>query len=340
MKDIDMVPNYYAYTLKTNGIDLSHGQKEHFLNCINKIYRNNDKFIYRGDKKEKLYPIYGLEKESPYELFRDTLFVLGAKANMFLTNLPGIKEISVHDTDCSVFSLIFRMLSNLLKMEFPFGQIRRALGDFKKREIGIISFFCDQNNEQRFIDIIGELSSQQQLSVRDYYLGLLHHISKSEYYASSFLLSTTMDFSQANKFAWSREEKNSENPIIIFGWVPYQYEGVLSVPDSRILTKLIDTKSIGLPIYERSFFYFQKEVTLKGGLLPHYLLGFLHKDREDMVFEVNPALFETNTLWDGIELPVNQGTFHQFMENTLFGRYFTLDNENNQFSQVQKKPVK
>ena len=51
MKISDMIPNYYAYRLKTNVRDLSEEQRIHFFNSINKIYRNNDKFIYRGDKK-------------------------------------------------------------------------------------------------------------------------------------------------------------------------------------------------------------------------------------------------------------------------------------------------
>ena len=225
------------------------------------------------------------------------------------------------------------MLSNLLKREFPFGPIRRVVADFRKREIGIISFFCNKDNERRFIDIVDKLTLPQQIIARDYYLGLLHHISKSEYYASSFMLSTSIDFSRASKFAWNREEKNSENPLIIFGWVPYKYKGVLSVPDSRILREKINMETIGLPVYEKSFFPYQKEVTLKGGLLPHYLLGYLDNNKEDVVFEINPALFETNDSWDGIELPVDQSTFHQCLQNTLFGRYFTLEEDNNQFRQ-------
>ncbi|MBC9795779.1 hypothetical protein [Sinomicrobium weinanense] len=336
MKNADMIPNYYGYTLKVNGNDLSPEQRNHFFNCINKVYRNNDKFIYRGDKKEKLYSIYGLEKDSLDEQFRDTLFILGAKANMFLTKLPGINEINIDTAGNNVFNLIFKMLSNLLKREFPFGPIHGFVVGFRKRETGIIDFFCNRGNEQVFIDIIGELNPQQQIVVRDYYLGLLHHISKSEYYASSFLLSTSTDFSQAYKFAWRGEEKNSENPLILFGWVPYKYEGVLSVPDSRALTKKINMETIGLPVYEKSFFPYQKEVTLKGGLLPHYLLGYLRKSQEDMVFEINPALFETGNTWNGIELPVDQSAFHQRIQNTLFGRYFTLCGENNQFRQHEK----
>lgn len=337
MKNGDVIPNYYSYILKTNGRGLSDEQRNHFFNCINKIYRNNDKFIYRGDKKEKLYSIYGLEKDSlDNECFRDRLFILGAKANMFLTKLLGINDINIDEANNSVFNLIFKMLSNLLNREFPFGLIRKFVGDFRKRELGIINFFCNQYNEHLFIDTIDNLTPKQQIIVRDYYLGLLHHISKSDYYASSFLLSTSVDFSQASKFASSKEEKNSENPIIIFGWVPYKYEGVLSVPDSKILGKEINMETIGLPIYEKSFFPYQKEVTLKGGLLPHYLLGYLHNQRSEKIFEINPTLFETNDSWDGVELPVDQRTFHQRIENTLFGRYFTLDSEGQQFQQYER----
>lgn len=333
MKNVDMIPNYYAYTLKTNGRNLSEEQKIHFFNCINKIYRNNDKFIYRGDKKEKLYPIYGLEKDSSDERFRDILFILGAKANMFLTKLPGINEINIDEANNNVFNLIFKMLSNLLNRDFPFGSIRSVIGDFRKRETEVIIFFCNHDNERKFIDIIDRLSPPQQIIIRDYYLGLLHHISKSEYYVSSFMLSTSIDFSQASKFAWNKEGKNSENPLIIFGWIPYKYEGILSVPDSRILREKINMETIGLPVYEKSFFPYQKEITLKGGLLPHYILGYLYNNQGDIVFDINPAVFETNDSWNGIELPVDQSPFNQRIQNTMFGRYFTLEEDNNQFRQ-------
>lgn len=163
MRNYNMIPNYYSYKLKTNGIDLSDEQRIHFFNCINKIYRNNDKFIYRGDKKEKLYSIYGLEKNSSDRRFRDTLFILGAKANMFLTKLPGINEINIDETGNQVFNLIFKMLSNLLKREFPFEPIFRFVGDFKKRESGVIDFFSNQDNEYRFIDIISNLTQNSRL---------------------------------------------------------------------------------------------------------------------------------------------------------------------------------
>lgn len=322
-----MIPNYDTYTLKTNGKVLRAKQRKHFFKCISKIQKNNDNFIYRGDKKEKLYSIYGLEKDDSDKQFREKLSILGTKANMFLLGLLDENTINIDGADNNVFRRIFKMLANLLSRENPYGNVYKVVGGFKDREKELTDFFCNQDNQQTFIDITNNCTPEEQIIIRDYYLGLLHHISKSEYYPSLFLLSTSTDFSQAYRFAWSKEKENSKNPIIIFGWVPYKYEGVLSVPDTRILVNKIDMEIIGLPVYEKRFFPRQKEVTLKGGLLPHYQLGYLHNDNGDMVFEINPVLFETDDFWDGKELPVNQSAFHEYIQNTMFGRYFSLDRE-------------
>lgn len=337
MRAADIIPNYYAYSLKVNGRSLSVSQKKQFLNCINKIYRRNGKFIYRGDKKDQLQLIYGI-RDGHFEAdFPNLIFTLGAKARMFIgSGLPGANEIDIEEAGNNVFRLIFRMLSNLLRREFPFGTVRIATKWFRKREEAVTNFFCNRHNEHVFADIISRIAPGGQIVVRDYYLALLHHISKSEYYPSSFLLSTTSNFSQAYRFAWKGENEYSTKPLILFGWVPNQYEGILNAPDSRILKRKIDMDTLGLPVYEKSFFSNQVEVTLKGGLLPHYLLGYLHNHRKSNVFEINPALFKTDNSWDGRELPVDQHTFYQRIQNTLFGRYFTVDLENNQYRQEHR----
>lgn len=333
----DIVPNYYAYSLKVNGKDLSNSQKEHFFNCINKIYKNNYKVIYRGDKRDKLQLIYGVGDNNLREEFSHSLFIIGAKAQMYLgSGLPGINDIDIAETGNNEFRLIFRMLSNLLSREFQFGTIRTALGHFRKTEERVTRFFQARSNEQVFTDIIDRINTNKKIIIRDYYLALLHHVSKSEYYASSFLLSTTSNFSQAHKFAWGKENEGSSNPLILFGWLPNGYEGILAAPNSQILRKKVDMDVLGLPVYEKSFFPFQKEITLKGGLLPHHLLGYLCYYQGQEIFEINSALFHTDNSWDGVELPVDQSTFHQRMQNTLFGRFFTVDEDNGQYQQHQK----
>ncbi|TWV05078.1 hypothetical protein FQ707_14865 [Bacteroidaceae bacterium HV4-6-C5C] len=55
MKNVAMIPNYYAYRLTTNGRDLSEEQRGCFFHYINKIYRNNDKFIYIISQRKIVY---------------------------------------------------------------------------------------------------------------------------------------------------------------------------------------------------------------------------------------------------------------------------------------------
>jgi len=72
---------------------------------------------------------------------------------------------------------------------------------------------------------------------------------------------------------------------------------------------------------------------LKDGLLPHYLLGYLHVHQADEIFEINPVLFQTDSSWNGVELPVDQSTFSERIQNTLYGRYFSFEYENDQYRQ-------
>jgi hypothetical protein len=332
MEKFDVVPNYYKYFLQVNGKALNNKQKKHFFNCVNKIHRENYKFIYRGQKREFLQSIYN-DANFAAE-FRYSLFLMGAKAGMFgQSALPSINEIDIAEAGNNEFYLIFRMLCNLLRRQFPFGATRMALTRFKKREADITVFFSDDNNLERFIHILSNLPRERRIIVRDYYLALLHHISKSEYYSSSFLLSTTTNFLQSQKFAWKGETEGSNNPVVLFGWIPKNYEGILNVPDTTILARKIDMNALGLPVYERTFFYTQEEVTLKGGLLPHYLLGYLHNYQSPDVFEINPTLFQVDDSWNGIELPIDQSTFNERIQHTVFGRYFTMDAENGQYRQ-------
>jgi|GEM_PF-938708 len=327
-------PNYYAYELRVNDRQLVNAQKNHFFSCINKIYRESYKFIYRGDKKDKLQSIYNVDGNQFHNNFHNPLFMMGAKANMLIgQHLTHVNEINIAEADDKVFRLIFKMLGTLLRREFPFGATRTAMRHFREDEKEITIFFRQQENEQVFIDRINTLSPKQQIIVRDYYLALLHHISKSEYYTASFLLSTTSNFNVAHKFSWNGESENSDNPIIFFGWVLKRYEGILNAPDSKILKRKIDMSLYHLPVYERSFFHYQEEVTLKGGLLPHHMLGYLYYHNNREIFSINPALFDTDDSWNGVELPIDQSTFHQRIRDTLFGRYFTVSCEHNQFNQ-------
>ncbi len=79
------IPNFFSFSLRRNGCELDPEQRDHFYRCLSKIYMNAATYIYRGDKKEDLYSIFGLNIDCPDADFRDSLFLFGNKAKFFFT---------------------------------------------------------------------------------------------------------------------------------------------------------------------------------------------------------------------------------------------------------------
>ncbi|MHC2993226.1 hypothetical protein OB13_17165, partial [Pontibacter sp. HJ8] len=81
-----------------------------------------------------------------------------------------------------------------------------------------------------------------------------------------------------------------------------------------------------LPLYNTSIYNCQKEVSLKGGLFPQDILGFI--DSGSNIFHVNPNIFEypnwINYMIDN-GIPVNQDNFHEVRAKSNYTGYF-IDN--------------
>jgi hypothetical protein len=336
----ETIPNFYAYTLRVNGRKLGRAQSRQFFDCVNKIYRENHKVVYRGDKKSTTLPVFGIEEREFPKQFNDALFMMGPKARMFVSSERRREfAINIGAAGGGEFALIFRMLSNLLSREFPFSARRTAMTNFRQREEVVSQYFCNDSNFEDFVTKTGNLTGEERIIMRDYYLALLHHMDKSQYYTASFLLSTTTSFNQAHVFAWKEEEKDSTNPIIFVGWVPKNFEGILSAPDLPMLRQRMDVDKTGLPVYNFSFFPKQEEVTIKGGLLPHYLLGYIHNDKhKGELLEINPALLQTTAEWDGVGLNIDQRSFHEYLRYSSFGQYFTVTRHDQRFEQHYRHP--
>jgi hypothetical protein len=91
---------------------------------------------------------------------------------------------------------------------------------------------------------------------------------------------------------------------------------------------------VGLPRYRRSFFPKQEEITLKGGLLPHYLLGYLHTYQGQQTFEINPYVFQiVDKGWVKSGLPVDQRDFWAQIPHTAFKTAFILYQDAGTFSE-------
>lgn len=337
-------PNYYAYTLRLNGRELNWNEKEHFVHCVNQIYRESEHVIFRGDKKEHLQRIYRLPGTWSPNAFNREFFFYGAKSTLFLLPTEVRQQaLNISAGNNDAFSRLFRMIRELLLSNYSREQ-RDTLDRLTRNNGPLVSFFLQADNEKQFREGIDKLSEEQRLRLRDHYLSLLHHIGAGTYYSSTFMLSTTESFTKACNFAFGSKSvvpaaQARETAIIIMGWVPRGLRNVIKALRSTDFRPGSPLYAIGLPLYKAILHPFEREITLKGGLFPHYILGYLHWENEKEIFEVNPALFDVDDHWDGRELPVDQSSWEERIQTTEFGAYFQLHNDQ-MFSQQEIGPVR
>lgn len=324
------IPNYYSYKLLLKNKELSWSEKETFINQINRLYGSSARAIYRGDKLKKLLDLYGA---SDLTLFGERFFLLGPKANAFRGTQDRIK---ISDHGKNTFELIFNWLNDTFSTEILPNRVNRSVKNFSEKNPEFVQYFSKNSNISKFVNSCLQLPNEDQIKVRDYYLTLLHHNGESRYYRDSLFLSVTASLKVALEFAGG--ENIHEEQIIVFGWVPreklkniygnpYQYYGhanYLNVSDS--------INSAHLPLYEGRLFPHEREVSLKGGLFPHFMTGFLHISGQNKNFHVNPAFMENTADWISNGLTIDQKNFDAELSNTaLTGGFY--NSQNNQYGE-------
>lgn len=156
---------------------------------------------------------------------------------------------------------------------------------------------------------------KSKLKVRDYYLKLLHRIGNIGFSDKSFYLSTSRKFSAAKSFA-------TDDGIVFISWG----KSILESYPIQIL------KESGLPMYVKAVFPLQREVTLTGGLLPHYILGYYVVNEK--TFVVNPNLFSTEKSFNQIMqhgFDIDQSRFHEALQQTNYSGFIVLDENDDYF---------
>jgi hypothetical protein len=252
----------------------------------------------------------------------DKIFLLGAKGRYFDSSClrPGIQLGQLSDNQ---FELIYKMIQYTLKRSYE-GTQNEYMQKFLKREHAIVNYFRDSGNQKAFFKQISGLPAKAKIAVRDYYLWLLHNIDKSEYYSQSFLLSTTTDMRRAEYFAGFKKNFHNSNAVVFVGWLPKKFKGVLRAPTTREINDLLK-EPVNLPRYKDLIFYNQNEIALKGGLFPHFTLGFYYWYKRQIFMEINPAIFDVGEQWNGHELPIKYEYFDNAFNETIYNRFFSLD---------------
>lgn len=207
-------------------------------------------------------------------------------------------------------------------------ELREKIDKLTRKNGPLVTYFLQADNEDMFLQVLRTLPEPLRRKMSDQYLSLLHHLGAGVYYNETFMLSTTESLAKARKFAYGNQHGHpnpiaQEQAIVIAGWVPIGLDIAVKTAHFLDLRTHRKIEEIGLPHYYPLFPH-EHEITLKGGLLPHLILGYLHWEDGAEVFEVNPAVFLVGENWDGVQLPIDQSSWETRILSTEFGAYFNL----------------
>lgn len=284
-------------------------------------------FVMRGESNVNLMDQFGTDANHP-DLLAKYLFMTGVKGRICWENK---RYLDPDDTRKENFETICKALARYIR-EGCRGESGRAqrMRDFYNRNEAFCRAF------ESIDDIVSryeKLKAKDRRKVNLYYLAIAHTINSYEYRKRSSIVSTTTDGSVAERFT---------SDVCIYGWVPR-----VAISHTRMnIIDVVDTEETvflrrkGLPYYESPVYLNQKEMALRCGFLPHFIVGFMVGSK----FYVNPAIsrsmdklqelrsfqeltvFKHQLITNGLD--VKQSNFEEFCRMTKFKRYYTFDGKN------------
>lgn len=262
--------------------------------------------IYRGDSLKNLCNKLNVEfegKSTNIETLLNRLFMVGEKAQRFYTDNENFR---IEEADNYVFERILHYFNDSLKSK------NKNTIFFFERNRNFAEFFSNKNNKQIFLSKINEATNSEKINIRNYYLILLHQLAAINYKKKSHFVSTSKDYKIAEIFSNSKLEKHK---IILHCWYPTK------------INKLIILK-YKLPIYNFHPYQYQREYSVQGGILPHFISGIEFTDSSD--FYPNPNIFKqeisNTTFLKGIN--INQEHFHEIANLTNYKITLATDGNN------------
>lgn len=275
-----------------------------FLFLLNTLsYKKEITQVYRGDSLENLCKklnIEFLQENTDTNLICERLFMVGEKAKRYYIDENSFE---IDNYEKAVFDKIIKYLNDSVKNK------NKSIKYFFDQNSTLKDFFTDKGNKLIFQEKIKDASEQEKLAIRDYYLTLLHQLAAINYKNKSHFVSTSRDYEIADRFSKSKKEKYR---VILHSWQPIKNERNI-------------VKKFGLPTYSFHPFQYQKEYSLLGGILPHFIhmIEFCHQNK----FVPNPNIFNQDineySLYFGLD--IDQSNFFEVLELTNYKRSITTN---------------
>jgi len=288
------------------------------------LIKYRSKLIFRGEKFSALKHKLNTAGEQSLRKFNERIFLIGEKAKIYFKEeirkkANDINVFGISSVEDDLFVYIFNKLNKIFKKSNSHSEIEK----FKDGNKSFCSYFLNTKNRKDFLaQIIGAKTNDDKLNIRDYYISILHRIGKIGIQDKSFFLSTTSDFRIAQNFS---KNYNKPDSIILVGWTNSRKLNQWTTHGSRLGQREQLLINYDLPIVNSIIYKHQKEVSMKGGILPHYLIGYILSDRCE--FHINPAFFNSN---ESFQTMINEGfvidqeNFKEELTKTNYYGFFTL----------------
>ena len=257
-----------------HGRNLTCREKVKFIQFVKQLKSSGSaRFIFRGLNNAHLNEQYNAGVDN-ISVLAQHVFLIGNKGDLFFEYRYKSPRQN------NIFEFIWDNLHDkVCKTNVKTNGTREHVSQFLKNNPEFRNYFSDEKNKDAFVN--KELSPEERRKVVDFYLALFHTIGKSVRGDHSYFLSSSTDRSVVDKFAG--------DGIVLYGWVPEKdvENRIISYEDVTKVNEFV--RSLGLPTYQKSVYSEQKEICLKCGLLPHFIIGFQHVNR----FYINPSTLKS-----------------------------------------------
>lgn len=221
------------------------------------------KILHRGMSKNFAFNKLNLDVNlNTIDQFAEKLFFYGEKSKYFwnekLNTSKHKFEFEINDTSDNFFKYIFNEFNKLIDSH------KNEMTDrfFLKNEV-TVSFFSRYENIDLFIDKIKQLTQNDRILVRNYYLRILHQLGEVTYKENSQFISSSTSENVAKKF--------SKSEIMINFWD---------------LDFIKHDLAIDVPMFIGKPYRSQKEISIFTVILPHFIYSFNYQN----TIYPNPAI--------------------------------------------------
>lgn len=301
------ISNLNQFSLLLEEKELSLLQREQFNAFLETL--QNETIVYRGISQEALKGQYKIGIDQ-INLLSEYIFCVGCKGKTYYENkCKNYESVNVEDITDVVISRLFDKLKQVCYGEYSSENTMQYIGKFRFNNCELIEYFA-RTSKAEWLATFKQLDVKSQRIAKDYYTLFLHTIGLAGF-GRTYALSTTTSFKESFRYM--------QDGIIIIGWTSMK----MTESSKSLKSKFRRLKS-SLPEFHGRVFPEQQEVTLKCGLLPHYIIGYLHNNN----FFINPAIFSSIDEKDSIPqngLPVDQIDFQKLIRKANYKKYCMME---------------